>query len=304
MLFGIPVSWIIYELFGIAVFLVCIVHAAHRQNSAAHIMELFSFVIAAAIFENIGVAAGIYDYDLHRIMLIGKVPLHILTLEASIVYAVMILVEKLGLPVWGKALAVGLFSSIQDMTIDPASVFDCYLFDGVSSGQWNWTEHYEGTFFGIPFFNFTGWFSMTMLFVCFIYLGRYLSQKYNKLKVWYPIISALVTVVAMVSPINTMLLFLYPIIPMYTKWAEFLMMAITHLGTIGVLVYYHRRAKKIEKSERICLILPVALHIFDIAIAFATGNTAAYLPCILISVLHIFYLWRCGKVEAIETARA
>ncbi len=306
MLFGIPASWIVYELFAVAVFLVCIVHASRRPNAATRILELIAFVIAAAIFENIGVACDIYDYDLHRIMLIGKVPLHVLMLESSIVYAALILAEKLNLPEWAKPLAVGLFSSVQDMTIDPASVFDCYLFDGVLSGQWNWTEHYEGMFFGIPFFNFSGWFSMTMIFAFFVLWGRRWTQKHNKCTIWYPIISVFATVLTMVSPINTMILFLFPIVPMYTKWAEVLMMALTHLGTMGVLFYYRNRAEEIEKTDRICLMLPVVLHIFDIVLAFATGNTAAYFPCILFSALHIVYLCWCGskKRTQIETLSA
>ena len=295
MLFGLPVSWIIYELFAVGIFLVCVVHASRRPNAGTHILELIAFVIAAAIFENIGVAAGIYDYDLHRVMLVGKVPLHVLMLEASIVYAALILTEKLNLPDWAKPLAVGLFSSIQDMTIDPASVFDTYLFDGALSGQWNWVEHYDGMFFGIPFFNFTGWFSMTMIFAFVILLGRRWTQKHHKLTTWYPLLAVIATVLVMVSPINTMILYLYPVVPMYTKWAEVLMMALTHIGTIVILLVCHKRAQTIGKSERICLVLPVVLHVFDILIAFATGNTAAYLPCLLISALHIAYLFWCGR---------
>ncbi len=300
MLFGMPITWIIAELLALIIFFLCLIHASRRTDSIYRIMELFGFVIAAAIFENIGVWQHIYDYNLNRIMLIGKVPLHILLIEASIVYAALIFVDHIDMPDLCKALIVGLLSSVQDMTLDPASVFDTYEINGAMSGQWNWTEHYQDMFFDIPFFNFSGWFSMTAIFAFFVFLGRKKKEQKPTSKFWniYPLFIIFFTVLVMVSPINTMLLFLFPVVPMYTRTAELIMMILLHGSAILLLILYNKKFKNFDfKSDKIVFWLPATYHVYAIAIAFIAGIEKAYVPCILFTVIHLAYMFYIYKTK-------
>lgn len=177
MIFGTPVTWLMAEIFSLVLFFIIIKHATKQENPAIRIFEFIGLIIAAALYENVGVAGGIYDYDLHRVLMVGKVPLEILLLEAEIWYVALMLTEKMRLPNWAKPFVVGLFASVQDMTLDPSAVYDLHDFGAGLSGQWNWAKYYDGTFFGIPFFNFSGWLYMMAYFTAFVLLGRWMYKK-------------------------------------------------------------------------------------------------------------------------------
>src|ERR1035437_7187330 len=126
MIFGTPVTWFLAEILSVVLFVVCLIHASKQKDAVLRILELIAFLLYSGIFETIGVYAKIYDYNLHRIMLIGKVPIEILRFEAVIFYAVLRLAEFLDIPNWGKPFVVGFLASLQDMTTDPSAVFDLY----------------------------------------------------------------------------------------------------------------------------------------------------------------------------------
>ncbi len=147
MVLGMPVSWLLADVFSLVLFFAALIHASRQEDGTSRILEIFGFIISAAIFENVGVnVARSYVYDLRRVMMVGSVPLEILLIEAVIWYAAFRLTEYLGLPSWARPFVTGMFASVQDMTIDPAAVFDRYaLSGGAMSGQWNWTyPGYEG----------------------------------------------------------------------------------------------------------------------------------------------------------------
>ena len=293
MIFGTPITWLLSEILSIALLFIVLAHAAKRENAAHRILEFFGFIMAAAIFENIGVAYDIYDYDLHRLLMIGKVPLSILIIEAAILYAALLLVERLAMPKWTMPFIVGMLGSVQDMTIDPASVFDLHSFDGVMSGQWNWTEHYSGGLFGIPFFNFSGWFTMIAFFVMFILIGRHLYEKKQSkaLGYAYPLVAALLTVLLMVSPVNWFFLYMWPFFGFYVKIPELIMMIINLGFPMALLFVYRKRMKPATFAEnKLSYCLPVFLHVFCAIVGFAAGIQQAYLPGILVTVLHTAFL--------------
>ncbi|MBI9107795.1 MAG: carotenoid biosynthesis protein [Spirochaetales bacterium] len=293
MIFGTPVTWLIAEIFAIIVFFSCITHAAKQDKPAIKIFELFGMIVAAGLYENAGVAAGVYDYSLNRILLFGKVPIAILMFEAAIFYTAFRLTEHLKVPNWGRPFIIGLFAMIQDMTLDPAAVFDLYEIGSKISGRWNWAIHYEGGLFGIPYFNFSGWFYMMTYYAILISIGRWLYKKYNKKIIGYsyPVIAGILTPVIIVSPLTTFLLWAMPFFPQYGKTNELVMLLIHCIFALTLLVIYRGIERPLDvKKEWVILAVPIALHLYDIIMAFVLGIKIAYFPVLVIGGIHIAYL--------------
>jgi uncharacterized membrane protein len=291
MVLGTPATWLIAEVLVSILFIYCIVHASKQEHGILKILELCGFIFYSAIFENIGVYTQIYDYNLNRIMLIGKVPIEVLMVEGIIFYASLQLVNKLHIPSWGKPFAVGFLSSFQDMSLDPSAVFDLHKLDGVMSGQWNWTFRYDGTFFGIPFFNFSGWMYLMAYYVLAIQVGMWLYKKYKKewIGYVYPFVGGLAAAILLVSPITQFLLFVNPFFPMYTRGAEMAILAVNYLVGLGILLRFMKVDQPFELKSPI-FIIPLVLHLFDLAIAFALQLQIAYVPVVTVSLLHMAFL--------------
>jgi uncharacterized membrane protein len=293
MIFGTPITWFIVEIIAAILFLVCIVHASRQEHGIQRILELLGFVFYAAIFENIGVFTQIYDYNLNRVMLIGKVPIEILLIESVIFYASFQLVTKIHIPDWGKPFVVGFLSSFQDMSLDPAAVFDLHRLDGALSGQWNWTARYDGAFFGIPFFNFSGWMYLMTYYTAAILVGRWLYARYKKeiIGYLYPFVGGLVGVVLLVSPLTQFLLFVMPFFPIYTRGAEIAILAANFAVGLGILLRYQKIDSPFDlKVDYPIFIIPLILHGFDILLVFALQLEAAYIPVVAVSLVHMGYL--------------
>ena len=301
MIFGTPVTWLLAEFLAIVLFVICMIHDSRQEHGTIKVLELIGFLFYSAIFENIGVYTQIYDYNLHRIMLIGKVPLEILMIEAVIFYAGLRLVDYLHIPNWGKPFVVGFLASLQDMTLDPSGVFDLHSLDGVMSGQWNWASHYDGTFFGIPYFNFSGWMYLMVYYVIAIQVGMWLYKKYKKeiIGYLYPFVGGLVGVILLVSPITQFLLFGSPFFPFYTKGAEIALLVFNYSLGLFILLRYSRIDRPFSfKRDGLVFFIPMALHLYDIVIAFALKIEIAYIPVLLVSAIHIayfFYVYIKGK---------
>lgn len=292
MIFGTPITWFIAEVFVSVLFVMCIIHALRQENGTRKLLELLAFVLYAAIFENIGVFTKVYDYNLFRIMMIGKVPLEVLMIEAVIFYVALRFAEYLKIPKWGIPFVVGVLASIQDMTVDPSAVFDLHKLGGVMSGQWNWTFRYDGTFFGIPFFNFSGWMYLMVFFVASIELGAWI---YNKKKnetfgVIYPFL-AIIPALFMLVSVSRFVLFCWPFFPIYTRGPEIVMLVINYLVGLFILLRYMKIERPLDlKKDAIVFFFPIVLHLFDIIIAFALKIEIAYIPTVVVGLLHIAFM--------------
>ncbi|MCX6054327.1 MAG: carotenoid biosynthesis protein [Chloroflexi bacterium] len=292
MIFGTPITWFFTEVFASVLFIICIIHALQQENGKIKLIELLAFILYSAIFENIGVFMDIYDYNVNRIMMIGKVPIEILMLEGVIFYVALRLAEKLHIPKWGIPFVVGFLASMQDMTIDPAAVFDLHKLGGVMSGQWNWTLRYDGTFFGIPFFNFSGWMYLMAFFVIALELGALLHKKIKNesFGYYYPFLAVIPALLMLVS-ISRFVLFFQPFFPMYTRGAEIGMLVFNYLLGLFILLRYQKIDKPFDlKNDGLFFFIPVALHLFDIIIAFSLKIEIAYIPVVVVSLFHISYL--------------
>lgn len=294
MIFGTPIGWFINEIIASVLFIICIVHISKSENSIHRMLELFCYVLTAGIFENIGVWAGIYDYSVNRLMMFGKVPFAILFIEGVIVYFVMLLMERINVPGWALPFGAGVLASIQDMTLDPSSVYDLHRFNGAMEGMCNWAKYYEGGFVDIPFFNFSGWLTMVLFFMMCVQIGRYLYNRHQKewIGYAYPFISIVVTVALLASPLNQFLLYMVPFFEMNSKIPELVMLCVNYAVCIFIMLRFAKYDQAYDsKRDRLMFAMPVFLHIYALVSSIALGITEAILPIIVVSILHCAYLF-------------
>lgn len=318
MIFGTYASWLLVEIFSVVLFLITMNHAMKQDKPFIRVLELFGFVLGAAIFENVGTnVVHTYYYDARRLMMFGGVPLEILLMEASIWYAAFNLVKKLNVPVWAIPIIVGLFGSVQDMTIDPSAVFDTYtlsqpiadvingthpgaLGNGIMSGQWNWTNPgYDGGFFGIPFYNFSGWMYLMFFYSAYVLMGRWLTNKFksNVIAISYPFIAGVLQALSFSNIVFRYLLFGNSDPSLSTANSELSVLILNFSIAIALIIIYRKRLKYIDikKDGLIFFGLPVIMHLYDIIYAFAMGTTVAYAPAIIVSAIHFTYLFLVFK---------
>ncbi|WP_084127475.1 hypothetical protein [Demequina sp. NBRC 110054] len=315
MLFGSPISWVLTELFAVIVFFACMYHATKQSKPFIRILELFGFVVGAALFENVGVfEAHTYYYDVRRVLMVGGVPLEILFLEAAIWYAAFNLALRLVRKLWAVPFVVGLFGSIQDMTVDPSAVFDRYALsadvaakveglypgafgEGGLSGQWNWSNPgYDGGFFDIPWYNFSGWMYLMVWFTAWVLVGRWLHSKFenNVVGFTYPILAGVLNVVTIATPLTRFLLFGWGSIETGEGSAapQLTLLCFNYALAIMLLAVFWRSRTKIDLRRNGWVIfgVPIALHVFDIVYAFAMGTTVAYVPALVVGAIHVAFL--------------
>jgi len=232
-------------------------------------------------------------------MMIGLVPLSVLLLEAAIMYAAFLLFEYLNMPKWTVIWVVGFLSAFQDMSIDPVYVHDVYTYDGVSSGQWNWLHNYAGSYFGIPFINFSGWIYMTGCYAALILLGRWLTKKYDNKVIGstYPFVAGIVNVI----PLFAFSFMMHS----STPTGELVRLIINCVFPIIMMAVYWKRMNPIDlKKDKIIFIIPIVLRLYDLIVGFALGITESYIPITVISVIHfayLFYLYRKAKKAELVT---
>lgn len=309
MVFGTPISWFINEVIAVALFCIVTVHILKGKDPVHRLLELFFYMLTAGIFENIGVWQHIYDYSTCRIMMFGKVPIAILLVEGVILYATVELMEKVHVPGWVLPFGCGVLSSVQDMTLDPASVFDLHEIEGELEGQWNWTAHYEGGFVDIPFFNFSGWLTMMLFFMAFCMIGRNVYRK--KKKEWigyaYPVFAMLGTLILQCT-VNMFLLFMAPLFPMYQKTPELIMLVVNFAVCIFLVLKYSRYDIPYDAGrDRLMFWMPAFLHIYAMVSILVLGITKAILPCAVVAILHggyLFFAYRKIKAAGRETGAA
>ena len=293
MIFGTPISWFINEVFSAVLILFVLSYISRQKKPFICGLELLAYMLGAGVFENIGVWGNTYNYSTARVMMFGKVPVAILLVEGAIFYMAFQLVQKLKLPKWAMPLGVGFLASVQDLTLDPASVYDKHLVLGKLLGQWNWNHHYTGGILGIPFFNFSGWLTMMLYFTAAILLGRYLSKKINRkwFSVSYPCLAAILMLILIASPVNLFLLYGFPFAQMNQKIPELIMLIFNYAVTFSFLTYFVFRAKKVDwKGSRMVFVTPLVLHIYALINSIVNGINFAIPLIIIVAILHLGYL--------------
>jgi hypothetical protein len=230
----------------------------------------------------------------------GLIPLSILLIEAALLYSSMVLFEHLKMPKWTAIWVVGFLCVFQDFSMDPVYINNTYLYDGVMSGQWNWAFKYDETFFGIPFQNFSGWIYMTGVYAAMIYLGNWFSKKYNKswVKTATPFISGLFLIIPL-SAIGMLV-----IDGGGARTPELVKLVLNCAFPIILMIIYWNKMEPIDlKKDNIIFVVPIILHLYDLAVGFGLGISKSYIPitvCAVIRFVYLFYLYRKAKKAEVD----
>ena len=118
------------------------------SNRIQRLLLLTTLFIYGIFLEYVGIVSGHHFYAEDIIMFFGIVPLSIPLAWVGIIYSAMIISERLELNVWERILTTTMISISLDWGMDPIAV---------ELGLWTWT-YVGGSFFGVPTFNFIGWF--------------------------------------------------------------------------------------------------------------------------------------------------
>jgi uncharacterized membrane protein len=294
-----PFSWAIVEMISFILFVTCMIDAYRNNDDKIRmyrVLELFGYVLYSGLFENVGVLIGVYDYSLDRLFMFGAVPLEILLLEATIFYVAMRLCEKRKLSKWATPFVVGVLCVLQDLTIDPVAVFDLHNVNGVLEGQWNWAIHYTQNLFGIPYYNFTGWFIMMFYYAGLLLIGRRYFEKSefkHKQGITYVFLAPLCGIILICSPITNFILFLEPFVEIFNRTAEITMLSIVMGISIIIMLKEWKPKEKINwKDNSIIWWIPAFLHLLDIVYALILQIDIAYIPVFVFGGLHMLYIAR------------
>ncbi len=299
-----PATWLTIEIVAVVLFLIAIADAMLRYDDKerlTRVFEIIGFAIYGIIFENIGVAVGIYHYSLERFFLAGVVPLEIPLLEAVIFYVGMMFAEKIGLPDKIRPFFTGIFGMIVDAGIDPVAVSDQYLINGVMEGRWTWQNFYSGMFYGIPYFNFTGWFALMFYYSLIVILGRRYLQKHEyKLQfgILYIIIAIFLSDLLIVSPITNLMLFASPL-PIYGRMIpEIITLSIVTIISIVLIAYYWEKTTiSFNKDLYIMWFIPFVIHGYNILTALIIGSPAV-VPAIAFAIINfvLFFIFSSNNL--------
>ena len=158
-------------LVGYVLFALAVIHAIKdtNENRMQRMLMLITLFVYGFLLEYLGVISGNYHYATFAIMIMGIIPLPVTFAWVGIIYSVMIIGERLELPVWLRILSTTLIALSLDWGMDPVAV---------EIGAWTWT--FKGApYFGVPSFNFVGWFFIPIAYL--IPYGLNWNQEEKKL---------------------------------------------------------------------------------------------------------------------------
>jgi len=144
----------VLEIFPIiTAFILCLLAIIHAifdgsTNRIQRLLLLSTLFLYGILLEAIGITTVHHYYATEPIMIFGIVPLSVPLAWVGIIYSAMIISERLKLTVWMCIITSSLIALSLDWGMDPIAV---------EMGLWTWT-YVGGSFFGIPTFNFIGWF--------------------------------------------------------------------------------------------------------------------------------------------------
>lgn len=144
-------------LVGYVLCALAIIHAIEdsSENRMQRIFMLVTLFAYGFLLEYLGVISGNYHYATFAVMLLGVIPLPVTFAWVGIIYSVMIIGERLELPVWQRILTTTLIALSLDWGMDPVAV---------EIGAWTWT--FKGApYYGVPSFNFVGWFFIPIAYL-------------------------------------------------------------------------------------------------------------------------------------------
>ncbi len=146
-----------------------IIHALFdaRENRVQRLLMLITLFAFGFLLEYMGVTTGNYVYAAEAVMILGHIPLSVTFAWVGIIYSAMIIGERLKLSLWQRILTTTLIALSLDWGMDPIAV---------ELGMWTWS-YTGGDYFGVPGFNFIGWFFIPIAYLIPYGLNRNKESK-------------------------------------------------------------------------------------------------------------------------------
>jgi len=308
----IPTSWLFLDVVAIAMFMLLLAYVIKTEERPIPVVfSMFAFLIYSGIFENIGHSyTRMHPYSPYRLLRIGNIALTVSMTECVLFFTAYLLVRNLVLPKclkWTKPFMVGILATIPDYVIDTVMAADVYIFDNLPHAQWNWhwadnlQQVYDGAFFKVPFYNFTGWYFLMVWFGLSLALGKWIHKKsnYNTIVGYiYPWFMPITSMMCMMLPTSSLFLF-GSFTAQSSRIPELVMLLLWSI--IGVILFIIGRKTKESfnaKKNWPIFVMPLAFEVAYGIVAFARGLEIAYIPTIVFTIGHalfLVYIYRQGK---------
>jgi hypothetical protein len=299
-----PAAWFIQDMIAIALSIyVLIVMIRRGQDPVQRLLEAVAFVfLYASVYENAACVMGLYSYG-RSVVMIGYVPASVPLIEVCVLVIGFWFLEKTTLPRWTWPPIIGLFGMLQDFSLDPLAIRQVFTMSGVSSGRWNWLiAPADPNILNIPVFNFPGWMLIMLYGSICILVGRWWYQRSGRNPVVgyvYPLLSMIVALLLMISPISNFLLWLQPIAQKASS-SEWIMLGFHLLVPTALLVFLWRGRMKapFTREDWPIFIVPTVLHLSDIIFTLVGGFTEILWLVILASVVQtafLLFVWLNGR---------
>lgn len=263
-----------------------------EKHPGAVLLEIFCFIfLYAAVYENLSTVMGWYGFG-RSLVMIFNVPATVPLIEALFVYVSLRFVGKLELPAWAAVAMVGAFGVLADLTLDPLALSQVH--GGI--GRWSWyIAPSDVNVFGVPIYNFTGWFLLCGYSSAFLLLGRYWHKKSGYSRVvgmLYPPLCMLAALLGMVSPLSAFLLWLGPFLSR-GGWIEYVMLGLVFAALVAALLRWRGRIKQ-PLSLREDYGIPAVFGVFylsNLLFAAIGGQWKILLFSLPFIAVHMAILW-------------
>ncbi len=152
-----PIFELLPALVGYIMCGLAIIHALldARENRVQRLLMLITLFAFGFLLEFMGVVFENYVYASEPVMILGIIPLSVTFAWVGIIYSAMIIGESLKLSLWQRILTTTLIALSLDWGMDPIAV---------EFGMWTWS-YPDGDYFGVPGFNFIGWFFIPIAYL-------------------------------------------------------------------------------------------------------------------------------------------
>jgi hypothetical protein len=301
LLTAIPMPWLVSDLVINALALWGLLFLVSRaERPVPLLLEVAALALLyAAVFENAAVARGNYIYG-RSLFMFGDVPAAVPFEEIMILVMGLAMLRKAGMPVWTRPFIAGLFGVLQDFSLDPIATRQVFTVNGLTSGRWTWLINGQPdggpvNILHIPVYNFSGWQMIMTYGAVLLLLGRawYRRSGYSvRVGLVYPFLAALAAVVLIHSPVSMFALWGWPFFAQGGN-SEWLMLGFWVALSL-VLIFWSWPRRRGEGLSWVAdwpfFVIPLLLHLFDIASAWVEGIGGILLVMLAATVAHMLLL--------------
>jgi hypothetical protein len=280
-----------------------------EEHPVPVILEFVCFVLLnAAVYENFATLMGWYGYG-RSLLMIFNVPLSVPILEYLVVYSSLHLLGAMNVKTWCKPFIVGAMGMLADLSLDPLAVRQVFQTQEGTIGRWTWHSAAGAVnIYNIPVYNFSGWVLLCGYAAAFLLLGRWWYQKSgwkSAVGYVYPVLSMLLALGILVTPLSQFLLWLGPLMAKGSV-SEWIMMA-THLVVAAVLLAVFWRGRMLHrltfKDNMPVFVVFIASHVSNIVFALIGGFYEILWLQVLaasVEISLILFIYARGKVFPTE----